>query len=126
MEMKLEVFKETINRLKEQNESIDRAYKAGIDLINFLDPIESAVSHLIGSIYGIEGKEVFDWWCYEKEWGTRKDFNMTDREGNVMCETIEDLHTWLEENASNDYILPRRLSDEEREEAIKIAFGFGA
>jgi len=124
--MKLEVFKETINRLKEQNESIDRAYKAGIDLINFLDPIESAVSHLIGSIYGIEGKEVFDWWCYEKEWGTRKDFNMTDREGNVMCETIEDLHTWLEENASNDYILPRRLSDEEREEAIKIAFGFGA
>ena len=61
--MKLEVFKEIIRLLKEQELMVDNAYKAGIDLVNFFDPISTTVGHLIGSIYGKEGKETFDWWC---------------------------------------------------------------
>lgn len=120
--MKLEVFKEVVKLLKEQEESIDAAYKAGVDLINFNDPISSAVSHLIGTIYGKEGKETFDWWCYEKEWGSRKDFTMSNSKGELVCETIDDLHKWLEEMKLDDYEIKKPIPLEERLEMIKDMF----
>lgn len=121
--MKLEVFKEIVAKLKEQDEILDKTYKAGIDLTNLLDPVQSAITHLIGSIYGKEGLETFDWWCYEKEWGTKEDMIMTDEDGNELCKTIEDLHRWLEENVTDDYKLPKRLTDEERLAVLKNMFG---
>ena len=114
--IKLEVFKRIVLELKEQGESMDKAYKAGIDLINFTGPYESVISMLIGSIYGQEGKETFDWWCYEKDFGKRTDLTMTDKDGNELCKTIEELHQYLEENKVNDYYLSKYqiMTDEER------------
>jgi hypothetical protein len=91
--MKLEVFKKIIELLKKHQSKIDAAYKAEIDLINFCDPLEQVISLLIGSYYGKEGKETFDWWCYEKNWGERTDLTMTDKDGNELCRTIEELTT---------------------------------
>lgn len=121
--MKLEVFKEIVAKLKEQDEILDKTYKAGIDLTNLLDPVQSAITHLIGSIYGKEGLETFDWWCHEKEWGTRADMTMTNKDGTELCQTVEDLHRWLEENVVDDYKLPKRLTDEERLAVLKNMFG---
>lgn len=121
--MKLKVFKEIVAKLKEQDEILDKTYKAGIDLTNLLDPIQLAITHLIGAIYGKEGLETFDWWCYEKEWGTRADINMTDKDGTELCQTVEDLHKWLEKNVADDYKLPKRLTDEERLAVLKNMFG---
>jgi hypothetical protein len=121
--IKLEVFKEIVSKLKEQQESLDKAYKSGVDLINFVDPLESAISMLIGSIYGKEGKETFDWWCWEKEWGERMDLKMTDKDGNELCRTIEELHQYLEENRTDDYELPRAMSEEERMQIFKQLYG---
>jgi len=112
--MKLEVFKKIIELLKKHQSKIDTAYKAEIDLINFCDPLEQVISLLIGSYYGKEGKETFDWWCYDKNWGERTDFSMTDKDGNELCRTIEELHQWLEENKTDDYNLPYQMTDEER------------
>ena len=120
--MKLEVFKEVIELLKKHQSKIDTAYKAGIDLINFCDPLEQVISLLIGSYYGKEGKETFNWWCYDKNWGERIDLTMTDKDGNELCRTIEELHQWLEENKTNDYELPHYMTKEEREETIKKLF----
>ena len=120
--MKLEVFKEIVGLLKEQQEKLDTAYKAGIDLINFCDPLEQVISLLIGSYYGKEGKETFNWWCYDKNWGERIDLTMTDKDGNELCRTIEELHQWLEENKTDDYELPHYMSTEERIETIKKLF----
>jgi hypothetical protein len=120
--MKLEVFKEIIGVLKEHQTKIDNAYKAGIDLINFCDPLEQVISLLIGSYYGKEGKETFNWWCYDKNWGERIDLTMTDKDGNELCRTIEELHQWLEENKTDDYELPHYMSTEERIETIKKLF----
>ena len=78
--IKLEVFERIVLKLKEQGESMDKAYKAGIDLISFTGPYESVISMLIGSIYGQEGKETFDWWCYEKNFGERTDLTMTNKD----------------------------------------------
>jgi hypothetical protein len=121
--IKLEVFKEIVSKLKEQQERLDKAYKSGVDLINFVDPLESAISMLIGSIYGKEGKETFDWWCWEKEWGERMDLKMTDKDGNELCRTIEELHQYLEENRTDDYELPRAMSEEERMQIFKQLYG---
>ena len=114
--IKLEVFEKIVLKLKEQGESMDKAYKAGIDLISFTGPYESVISMLIGSIYGQEGKETFDWWCYEKNFGERTDLTMTDKDGNELCRTIEELHQYLEENKVNDYYLSKYqiMTDEER------------
>jgi hypothetical protein len=120
--MKLKVFKEIIVKLKEQDEILDKTHDAGIDLTNLLDPIQTVVSHLIGTIYGKEGLETFQWWCYEKEWGTRDDITMTDDAGNKLCQTVKDLHKYLEENAIEDYKLTKKLTDEERLAILKNMF----
>ena len=118
--IKLEVFEKIVLKLKEQGESMDKAYKAGIDLISFTGPYESVISMLIGSIYGQEGKETFDWWCYEKNFGERTDLTMTDKDGNELCRTIEELHQYLEENKVNDYYLSKYeiMTDEERKDLL--------
>jgi hypothetical protein len=121
--MKLEVFKEIIRLLKEQNEKDHTLYKLGLDLIEFTSPLESVISHLISSIYGKDGKETFDWWCYEKEWGSRKDLTMTDKDGIVICETVEDLYEYLENNITSDYELPKKYTDKERIGIIDELFG---
>lgn len=118
-----EVFEKIVLKLKEQGESMDKAYKAGIDLINFTGPYESVISMLIGSIYGQEGKETFDWWCWEKEWGERMDLKMTDKDGDELCRTVEELHQYLEENRTDDYELPRAMSEEERMQIFKQLYG---
>ena len=120
--MKLEVFKEVIELLKKHQSKIDAAYKAEIDLINFCDPLEQVISLLIGSYYGKEGKETFDWWCYDKNWGEKIDLTMTDKDGNELCRTIEELHQYLEENKTDNYELLHYMSTEEREETIKKLF----
>ena len=112
--MKLEVFKEVVNLLKQNHERVNLAYKLEIDLVNFLDPLETVISHLIGSHYGREGKETFDWWCYDKNWGERTDLTITDKDGNELCRTVEELHQWLEESKTDDYTLPHKMTDEER------------
>ena len=121
--MKLEVFKQIVSKLKQQQESLDKAYEAGIDLINFTDSYESVISMLIGSIYGMEGRDTFDWWCYEKNFGERTDLIMIDKDGNELCRTVEELHQYLEENRTDDYELPRVMSEEERVQVIKQIYG---
>ena len=41
---------------------------------------------------------------------------MTDKDGNGLCRTIEELHQYLEENKVNDYHLSKYqiMTDEER------------
>ena len=87
-----EVFERIVFELKEQQEKLDKVYEAGIDLIDFTGPYESVISMLIGSIYGQEGRDTFDWWCYERDFGKRTDLKMTDKDGNELCRTIEELH----------------------------------
>jgi hypothetical protein len=121
--MKYEIFAEIVALIKEQSDKEQASYDVGVDLINFNDPIHAAISHLIGAIYGTDGKDVFDWWCYEKEWGARKDLTMQEADGTEVCQTLVDLHEWLEKNKTDDYGLPIKLSLEERLSLITSIFG---
>ena len=115
--MQLEIFKEIIAKMQEHDAIIDKTYDAGIDLTNLMDPIQNVVSHLIGSIYGEEGKDTFDWWCFYNEYGTR-DLEMTDKEGNRLCRNIEDLYIYLETNRTASLALYSRRSISERKKIL--------
>ena len=120
--MRLDVFKEVVRLLKSQSDRDSAIYGMGVDLSEFESPLQFVITHLIGSIYGMEGKDVFDWWCYDKEWGPKTELEMTDTEGNLMCETIEDLHQYLEDSIVLDYELPKVYTDEERLNVLKKFF----
>jgi hypothetical protein len=108
--MKLEVFKEIVEKLKNRAQKERDAYSAGIDLFEFTNDFHSVISILIGTYYGRDGLETFDWWCYEKEWGSRADLTMTDQDGNLLCQTLDDLHDYLEKNRRDDYELPKKMT----------------
>jgi hypothetical protein len=120
--MKFEVFQEIVTLLQKQSNTEQKAYDAGIDLFNFNEPIHSTITHLIGTIYGKDGLDTFNWWCYDKDWGTQTDCTMTDSEGNELCRTLEELYQYLEKNKTTDYQLPYKMSDAERERIIKNMF----
>jgi hypothetical protein len=122
MKIKYTVFKEIVAKLKEQSETLNKVYASGVDLTNIVDSYEVVISHLIGTIYGKEGKETFDWWCYEKEWGSRTDITMWDADDNPVCETIEDLYEWLESGGDSDYDLPIKLTDSQKMEMLNNLF----
>ena len=120
--MKIEVFKEIVELLKSQSEKDNAVYALDIDLTEFNSSLQKVVSHLIGAIYGESGLDTFDWWCYEREWGTRADLEFKSEEGVLLCETIDDLHQYLEFNIIDDYKLPHKYTEEERLEIFKQMF----
>jgi len=119
--MKLEVFKKIVKLLQLNNKKISKLYALGMDITNITDELEQVVSHLIGAIYGKDGLETFEWWCYEKEWGTNKKLEMTSIDSQLLCDTIEDLHKYLEDNIQNDYDIKSPISEKER---IKMFHSF--
>lgn len=120
--MKISVFKEIINQQKKADEKKSAFHTLGLDIYDLTEELDIIISHLIGSHYGKEGKEIFDWWCYEKDFGENKDCKMTDNDGNLLCETVEELHSYLEANITTDYDLPQKMTDAERESFLKSMF----
>ena len=92
--MKLEVFKKLLNVLRQQEEKSNAAYKAGIDLINFYDDGQTAISLLLCVYYGEEGKDWIDWYLYERIGFTNKVNLATDADGKEICYDIPSL--WKE------------------------------
>lgn len=120
--MKYEVFEHIVLSLKKQSDTESAVHAVGLDTSCVTDDLHSIITHLIAAQYGSDGEETFSWWCYDKEWGTRKDVNMTDLDGNILCETMEDLHAYLEENKTDDYVIKLSMTDEERLEILKAMF----
>lgn len=121
--MDIEVFKKVVEQLKITQERSRSLAKLGVEVYSITDELISAISHLIGAYYGKEGLETFEWWCWDKEWGTRTDLRMKAANGEVICETIEDLHQYLEDTGNPyDYKLPVPLTHEERMNYMETIF----
>lgn len=111
--MKLETFKVLVEKLKIQQQKERAAYQIGIDLLELTNTFHEVISILVGSYYGKEGLEIFEWWCFEKDWGSREDLTMRDKDNNELCKTIEGLHEYLEKNRCDDYELSKGASSAE-------------
>lgn len=94
--MKLEDFKKLIQTLKEADTQIDDAYKAKIDLIDFVDVYHGVITLLLKEIYGEEGEDYLSWWLYENDFG-RGGLEAYDEDGKQILRTEEELWEFLEE-----------------------------
>ena len=121
--MKLEVFKEILKKIQEQEEKINAAYKLEIDLTNFADSYTYIISLLINTYYGKEGKEWISWYLYERN---PKDKNSaTDKNGKPICYDDESLWREVEQcrkKNKKEYSLPIPLTTEHKQQIIEAMF----
>ena len=94
--MTLENFKKLIELLKEADVQVDNAYKAKVDLIDFVDVYHGVITLLLNEIYGEEGSDWFSWWLYENNFGTGN-LGAWDESNKEILKTIEELWEFLEE-----------------------------
>ena len=118
--MKIEVFRELLNRINQQEQKVNLTYKAGVDLINFYDDGSAAISLLLSVYYGEEGKEWIYWYLYDRD--DKNPLSATDKDGNAICYDVESLWKEVEEcriNNKTEYELPYKMTDEETLEILK-------
>ena len=124
--MKQEVFTEVLNRLRKQSDKEHALYALDVDLINYSDDHNSVINILLEVYYGKEGADWIGWYLWERDpVGT---IDQATNDGLPICYDIKSLWEEVErcrlEN-KEEYNLPVRLTDEEREEILKmIAKGF--
>lgn len=98
--MTLEKFTSIVERLKAIDSDIVKLYTMKVDLMDFVDPLQSIISNLIEEVYGEEGQDWFSWFCYENHFGERfkeEGPRAWDKDKNPIMYDIESLWTYLEE-----------------------------
>ena len=115
--MKYEVFSKVLSCIKELDEKSQKAYEAGIDLLNFTEPYSQAIWHLFGAYYGKSGKDWIEWFIYEKD--GRKGITAHNSRGEEICKTEKELWKIIEKEKTDDYVLRKPLTEKEREKILK-------
>ena len=93
--MTYENFLKVTLSLQKESRVISELYKLNVDLIEFLDPYHQIISLLIEEVYGKEGAEMFDWFCWENDFG-QKGLKAFDKAGNSIYHSHESLWAFLE------------------------------
>ena len=96
--MKFETFENIVDILKERDEDLSKLYKLGVDLIEFVDPHRFVISTLIEELYGEGGLEMFNWFCYDRDYGKRTDLTAHDADGNLICQDVKSLWEYIEKH----------------------------
>lgn len=120
--MTYEKFLKVLLGLQKEDKIIKNLYDNGVDLINFADTYHAIINELIKEIYGEDGYEWFNWFCWESNFGQRdwskgdtykmnedgiselvhKDgevrFGAYDKDNNPICYSHESLWEYLEKN----------------------------
>ncbi len=93
-------FKECIDNLSIMFKKNMEAYKIGIDILDYHDPYDKAVTILWNQILTEDGYEWLSWYLYEKDGisgNPRDDMKAWDNEVEI-CKNLEDLHGYLVRN----------------------------
>lgn len=92
--MTYENFLKVTLSLQKEGRVISDLYKLNIDLIEFVDPYHKIICTLIEEIYGTNGLDWFNWFCWENDFG-QKGLEAFDN-GNRICYSHESLWDFLE------------------------------
>src|SRR3990170_671607 len=66
-------------------------------LIDYEDEYSVIIDSLLNEVFNKSQKDMFDWFCYESDFGEKEDFHAYDKNGNIICDTWENLYKTLEE-----------------------------
>jgi len=117
--MKIEVFKEILNRIRKTDAVVDALYSK-IDVTNVTDEYVSIIEMLMKCYYGEEAAENISWFLYEKN--GREDMKAWDKDGKEILKDEDDLWAYCEElkMSKTDYELKKPLTDEESERLFHL------
>ena len=119
--MKLEVFTEILNKLKKQSDKEHALYVLDVDVSNLSDDYMSVINILLEIYYGKEGADWISWYLWERDpLGT---IDQATNHGEPICYDVKSLWEEIEQcrlDNKDEYELPVKLTDEERQEILNI------
>lgn len=96
--MTYEEFEEIISYMAKHYSRIHKAYEAKIDLLEFDDDIQTAISLLWKKILTKEGEDWLSWFLYDKDYihgNLREDLKAWDESGKEICKDLKSLYEYL-------------------------------
>ena len=93
--MKYEDFLSVGLQLQKQDKVIDKLNELNMDVMDLVDPYYMIVDKLMREVYGEEGADWFNWFCFENDFGT-KGLGAWDENKNPICYSWESLWECLE------------------------------
>lgn len=101
--MTYQTFEKIVLLLKNQSSQINTLYDMGVDITDHTDRFYTIIGELMRAIYGQQGYDTFQWFCYERDYGmglSKDDPAAWDENGNPICYDIKSLYEHLESNKS--------------------------
>ena len=99
--MKFEDFFKILDCYKRGTEMISDLHDLGFDLMEgryqLSDIVFEQLQNSIRSIYGEEGLDCVEWFIFENDYGDKK-MEANDENGDLICQTFEELFVYLEKN----------------------------
>ena len=93
--MTYENFLKVITVIEKQDKAVSALYDLKVDLIEWTDPYGAIIVELLKEIYGEEGVDWFNWYCYENNFGTGG-LQAWDENKNLICYDYKSLWEYLE------------------------------
>ena len=89
--MTYETFEKLITELQGISDKYGKLYALGVDLLNYDEPNQRAISLLMEELFGKEGMGWIDWFIYERISHSGEVLGAWDKEGNPICYDIKSL-----------------------------------
>ena len=93
--MKYEDFLFVGLQLQKQDKVINKLNELNMDVMDLVDPYYMIIDRLMKEVYGEEGADWFNWFCFENDFGT-KGLEAWDANENPICYSWESLWECLE------------------------------
>ena len=89
--MRYETFEKLITQLQTNSDRYKKLYDLGVDLLNYDEPNQKAISLLMEELFGKEGMEWIDWFLYERVSHSGEILEAWDKDNNPICYDIKSL-----------------------------------
>lgn len=99
--MKYEKLEKYISILVNQDLKVNKAYDAGVDIMDFADDYHLIIKMMLEEILTPEGINWLEWFIWEKGAITgelNKDLDAWDENGNPICQDLKGLYEHLVTN----------------------------
>ena len=126
--MKLKVFEELIATIKLADKKVDDAYQAEVDLVNFVDHHNKAITLLLKVYYGSHGYDWISWFLYEKFREDREPLQAFKKNKTEICKDVKGLWRLIEKDRKafnfTEYVPEKPMTDKQRQLLLESMFSW--